>query len=72
MAFARYRYWTVKQPQLEAYWLWDPDSLENILARLSFGKDPIVNEYNRDVWLSIADEIDNLNAATISENEPHS
>jgi hypothetical protein len=72
MAFARYRYWTKKQPQLEAYWLLDPDSLENILARLSFAKDPIINDHMRDIWLSISDEIDNLNTATISENKPQS
>ena len=67
MASARYRYWTKKQPQLETYWLLDPDSLENILARLSFGKDPIINDYMRDIWLSISDEIDNLNIDAASK-----
>lgn len=60
MIFRRYRFWNQQQPQLEAFWFEDPDGAENFLARLSFGKDPIVNAYIQDIWFAICDEIDKV------------
>lgn len=54
----RYQFWSIKQEQLVQFWNLPEDDLNGILARLSYARDPIVNDYVRDIWYSIADDID--------------
>jgi len=53
----RYEFWSTAQPQLVSFWN-AAEELNGRLASLSYARDPIVNDYVKDIWFSLADDID--------------